>query len=109
MQVLIHYHGVDNSPWLEQFLTRKSEKLERYLSPSSQVHLYLKHEGPFVQTTIEIQNTHRNHAFSCEGETIYESFSQAIEKAVRSLGEEKRKIKDKINSRFFSLKKGFAL
>lgn len=105
MQVQVHYQGVDHSRWLDEFLTRKVSKLDRFLAQTSPVHVYLKHDGPLYQTTIEAHGFNRDFAFESNGDNLYESFSTAIDKAVRALSEEKRRLRDKINSRFFSLKR----
>jgi ribosomal subunit interface protein len=109
MQVQVHYQGMDSSEWIDQFITRKLSKLERYLTPASVIHVHLKLDHRNYTTTLEVNcNHHRNYAFNSVGENLYESFSQAIDKAARVLNEEKRKFKDRINGRFFSLKKDHA-
>lgn len=109
MQVQVSYQGLDSSPWIDQFITRKMEKLKRYLNPASIIQVHLKLDKICYSTTLEVHSTnHKSYAFSSEGDNLYESFSTAIDKAARVLNEERRKIKDHINSKYFSLKKGVA-
>ncbi len=109
MQVQVHYQGLESSPWLDQFITRRVEKLERFLSPHSDVVIHLRLEGVLYHTTLEVQNTKRRLAYTTNAETLYEAFSETVDKAQRDLGERKRKLKDRINRNFFSLKKGLAV
>lgn len=104
MQVQVHYQGLDNSPWMDQFINSRLSKLNRYLNNSAAIQIHLKLENKHYVTSLAIHNMNQDYAFTGEGQNLYESFSMAIEKAGRSLGEHKRKIKDKINKRYFSLK-----
>lgn len=109
MQVQVHYQGMDSSEWIDQFITRKISKLNRYLNEASAIHVHLKLDNRNYATTLEIHcNHHRNYAFHALGGNLYESFSMAIDKASRVLNEEKRRFKDRINSRYYSLKKQHA-
>ena len=103
MQVQVHYQGLDPSPWLDQFIGHRLEKIERYLGPSASVHINLKYENKTYVTALAIHGFFRDYAFTAEGENLYESFSLAIDKASRSLGEQKRRMKDKIHRRFISI------
>jgi ribosomal subunit interface protein len=105
MQVQVHYHGMEASPWVDQFVERRLEKLERYLNPSSSILVNLKFEDRKFTSTLAIHHFSKDYAFSADGENLYESFSQSVEKASRSLSEKKKKLKDKIHRRFYSLKK----
>lgn len=104
MQIQVNYQGLDHTPWMDQFITRRVSKLNRYFTPSANVVVHLKFTNRLYVTNLAIHNGHKDYAFNGEGENLYESFSQAIDRATRVLGEEKRKIKDKINKRFFSLR-----
>jgi|GEM_PF-2086562 len=108
MNVQVHYQGVDHSPWVDQFITRRISKLDRYLTQSSTIQVNVKYVNKSYVTTLAIHNPYHDYAFSSEGLNLFESFSTAIDKASRSLGEQKRKIKDRIHKRFFSLKKAEA-
>jgi putative sigma-54 modulation protein len=104
MQVQVHYNGLDNSPWMNDFITQRVAKLERYLNPSASIQVHLKFENRKYVTSLAIHNISHDYAYSCEGQNLYESFSLATDKAARALAEHKRKIKDKINRKFFSIK-----
>lgn len=108
MQVHVHYQGMDPSPWLDQFIASRINKLERYLGQASTVEIHLKHTDRTYKTSMAIHGVFKDYAFSSDGENLYESFTLAMDKASRSLGEQKRKVKDKINRKFFSLKKDLA-
>lgn len=103
MRVQVHYQNLENSPWMDQFIERRVNKLDKYLSSAANVQVNLKYENRKYVTSLAIHN-HHDYAFSADGANLYESFSAAVEKAMRSLGEQKRKIKDKINKKFSSLK-----
>jgi ribosomal subunit interface protein len=108
MRIQVYYQGIESSPWMEQFITKKVGKLERYVSPSASIKVYLKAENKKFQTNLVIFNLNHEYSFTSTGENLYEAFSEANEKALRSLGEHKRKLKDKINRKFFSLRKSLA-
>ncbi len=108
MQVQIHYQGMDSSQWMDQFISNKVAKLHRYLSNSATIQVNLKFENKNYTTSLSIHNLNHDYAFSADGVNLYESFSNAADKATRSLGEHKRMLKDKINRRFFSLKSSMA-
>ncbi len=105
MHVQVHYQGLENSPWMDQFINRRVAKLDRYLNNGSSVQVHLKYINRQYVTSLAIHNPLRDYAFTSEGLNLYESFSLAIDKASRALGEQKRKIKDRINKKYFSLKK----
>ncbi len=108
MQVQVHYQGLDNSPWMEQFISKRVSKLERYVNNSATVMVNLKFENRTYVTSLAIHNLNHDYAFTSEGENLYESFSSAIDKATRSLAEHKRMIKDKINRRYVPLNQAMA-
>lgn len=104
MHVQIHYQGLESSQWINQFINGKVEKLDRYLTPASKIHVHLKFENRNYVTCIDVHSPNHNYAFRSDGDNLYESFSLAIDKAARSLGEQKRRLKDKIHNKFNSLK-----
>lgn len=108
MQVQVHYQGLESSPWMEQFIAKRVAKIERYVNPSATVLVNLKFEKNRYVTSLAIHNMNHDYAFSSNGENLYESFSIAIDKATRSLGEQKRMIKDKINRRYTPLNQAIA-
>lgn len=108
MQVQIHYQGLDNSPWMDQFITRKVSKLNRYLNSAASLQVHLKFVNRKYVTSLAIHNLNHDYAFTADGENLYESFSLATDKATRALGEHKRMIKDKINRKYYSLKQAVA-
>ena len=108
MQVQVHYQGLEGSPWMEQFIAKRVAKIERYVNRSATVLVNLKFENRTYVTSLAIHNMNHDYAFSSDGENLYESFSIAIDKATRSLGEQKRMIKDKINKRYKPLNQAIA-
>ena len=108
MQVQVHYQGIEPSPWVDQFIARKIEKLDRYLGQAATVHIFLKFENRQYHTMLSIHGLFKDHAFSSNGENLYESFTLAMDKATRSLGEQKKKVKDKIHRKLFTLNRDLA-
>lgn len=104
MHVQVHYQNLENSPWMDQFIESRVNKLNKYLSQAANIQVNLKFENRKYVTSLAIHNTNHDYAFTGEGSNLYESFSLAIDKAARTLGEQKRKLKDKINKQFYSLK-----
>ena len=103
MQVLVHYQGMDHSPWMDQFIQSRVAKLGRFLHSSANVHVYLKMINKRYVTSLAIHYPHHDYAFTSEGINFWESFSVAIDKAARSLSEQKKRVKDQINRKFFSI------
>lgn len=102
MQIHVHYQGFGHSPWMDQLIIKKVNKLERYLSPSAQVDVFLKVDENCFFTTMVVHNRKNHDAFTAEGYNLFESFSKATEKAVRVLSEHNRKLKDRIHRKFVS-------
>lgn len=102
MQVQVHYQGLEASPWLDQFITRRISKLERFLGQASSIQIHLKFENKQYSTSLAIHGLLKDYAFSANGENLYESFSLAVDKASRSLGEQKKRLKDKIHRKLFT-------
>jgi ribosomal subunit interface protein len=99
MQIQVHFQGIEHTPWMDEFITNRVEKIGRYLNPSSKIHVSLKAEKLKCFTTISIHNTNHDFAFSSDGVNVWESVSTAIDKANRVLSEKKRQFKDRINKR----------
>lgn len=104
MHVQVHYQNLENSPWMDQFIESRVNKLNKYLSQSANIQVNLRFERNRYVTSLAIHNPNHDYAFSSDGINLFESFSLAVDKATRALGEHKRKMKDKINKQFFSLK-----
>ena len=105
MQVQVHYQGLEHTPWMDQFITRRVAKLERYLNTSANVQVNVKFVNRQYVTSLAIHNPYHDYAFTSEGLNLYESFSTAIDKAARTLGEQKKKIKARIHRKFSSIKR----
>jgi ribosomal subunit interface protein len=103
MRLQVHYQNLDNSPWMNQFIERRVGRLNKYLSSSANIQINVKQEKHQYVTSLAIHNN-QDYAFSAQGENLYEALSLAVDKALRVLGEKKRRIKDKINKKFISLK-----
>lgn len=104
MMISVHYQSLESSPWLDQFISSRLQKLEKYLNQAASIQVNLKFENRRYITGLVIHHKNRDHAFSCAGDNLYESFALAVDKAARTLGEEKRMMKDKINRQYSSLK-----
>jgi ribosomal subunit interface protein len=84
---------------MEEFISKKVEKLEWYLGPSATIQVFMSLERELCTTTISIHHSHHDFAFSSTGETVFESISEAISKARRTLSENKRRFKDRKRER----------
>lgn len=105
MHVQVHYQNLKNTPWVEEFVEKRVSKLDRYLAQSANVQVNVKYRNQSYVTSLVIHNPQHDYAFNAEGANLYEALAQVVDKASRVLGEHKRRIKDKIHRRFFSLKK----
>lgn len=103
MHVQVHYSNLENSPWMDQFIEQRVNKLSKYLSPSASIQVHLRFENRKYFTTLAIHNG-RDYAFTSEDENLYGAFALTVDKASRVLGEHKRRIKDKINRKYYSIK-----
>ena len=108
MQIQVHYQGLDSTPWMDEFITQRVLKLERFLNPSSTVQVHLRFENKTYSTSLSAHHFHQDYAFSASGENLYESFTAAIDKATRTLGEHKKRIKDKVHRRLFVINRDVA-
>ncbi|MGE3609358.1 MAG: HPF/RaiA family ribosome-associated protein [Bacteriovoracaceae bacterium] len=96
MHVQVHYQGMNRSPWVDQFVYSRVNKLDRFLNPAAHVEVHVKHLKNQYVTALAIHNN-SDFAFIANGDNLYESFAAAVDKATRALSEQKRKIKDKIH------------
>jgi ribosome-associated translation inhibitor RaiA len=100
MHIQVHYIGLKSSPWMDQFISRKVSKLYRFLSPSASVHVNLKLEGWNYITVLTVHNLNNDFAFTSSGVNLYESFSTAIDMALRALGDHRKRVREKIHRRY---------
>lgn len=105
MHVQVHYQNLKNTPWMDEFVEKRVSKLDRYLAQSANVQVNLRYQNQGYVTSLVIHNPQHDYAFNVTGGNLYESLAEAVDKAARVLGEHKRRVKDKIHRRFFSLKK----
>jgi ribosome-associated translation inhibitor RaiA len=103
MQVKVHYQGLESSPWMEEFIAEKIEKLKTYLTPASTILANIELAKGVYTTTITIHN-HHDYSFTAKGDNLFESFTSAKKMALRVLKENKRIAKDKINRKYYSLR-----
>ena len=108
MQIQVHYSHVKNTEWVENFLRSKTEKLGRYLTSSANLQVHLKNENNQYTSTIVFYDKNADLTVSASSENLYESFTIAVNKAMRILGEQKRRVKDRIKKNYFSMKKSYA-
>ena len=78
-------------------------KLRTYLTPASTIHAKIGFLKGVYTTNITIHN-HHDYSFTARGDNLYESFMEAKLMALRALKENKRKIKDRINRKYHSLR-----
>jgi ribosomal subunit interface protein len=107
MNVQVNYQNLKNSQWVDDFVNRKVEKLSTFLDRSSSVQVHVKHEKNGYVTSLAIHYPQHQLAVSAVGENLYEAMAEAVEKARRALRTQKDKLKNKINKRFYSLKKSY--
>jgi ribosomal subunit interface protein len=105
MQIKVHYQGLDHTPWMDDFITRRVAKLDRYLHRASNVLVNVRYVNKQYVTSLAIHNPYHDFAFQSDGVNMFESFSTAIEKAARTLSDHKKKVQDKINSKFTAFKR----
>lgn len=107
MRVQIQYKGLETSPWMEQFITRKCGKLERYLAPTGRVVVVLVKHTEFCSACIGVTNPGRSFTSTSQGADLHEAFLLALEHVARELSEHRRLIKERINRKYFSAPRGF--
>lgn len=105
MQVKVHYEGLEHTQWMDDFITRRVAKLDRYLHQASKILVNVRFENKQYVTSLAIHNPHHDFAFSSDGLNLFESFTGAIDKATRTLRDHKNKIKERINRRFAGFKR----
>jgi ribosomal subunit interface protein len=106
MQIKVHYHGIDQTEWTDQFIKGRISKLNKYLSPSASIHINLQMENQLYVTTLAIHNLQHDYAYTGEGANLYESFQSAIDKGARGLREYKRMLKNRIHRKISDLESG---
>jgi len=107
MNVQVNYQNLKNSQWVDDFVYKKVEKLSTFLDRSSSVQVHVKHDKSGYVTSLAIHYPQHELAVSAVGENLYEALGEAVEKARRVLRTQKDKIKNRINKRFYSLKKSY--
>lgn len=99
MQIQVHYQGLETTQWAGQFIEDKISKLNRYLSPSTLLHVDVRVVNHQYSTTLSFHYSSHDYAFSSIGENLYEVISDVVSKANRVLAENKNIIKNKIHRR----------
>lgn len=103
MNIQTTYQNLKSSPWTEQFIEKRVSRLSRFLGQSATVQVLVKFENQKYFSSLAIHNSRHDFSFTAEAENFYESFSLVLDKASRALVEEKRKLKDRINKKYFSI------
>ena len=80
---------------MDQFFEKRLARLDRFLSPATNVQLNVKYVNKCYQTSLLIRSKVKDYAFSSEGLNLFESFSEVVEKAVRVLSEQQRKMRSR--------------
>ncbi len=91
MNIQLHFDEIRHSPWLDQFLEKRLERLEKFLRPEDQVKLILRGQNNIFESHLHIQNVSKEIDFSATGDSLFESFSKVIDQAFRALRENKKK------------------
>lgn len=105
MQMQVYYQGIDVSPALDDFMAEKLQKLQRFLDASAPVEVYLRQDAKeLFSISLNAHAFHKDFSFHAKSANVYDGFSQALDKAQRILGEEKRQLKDKINRKYKALR-----
>lgn len=104
MHMQVHYQGINHTPWVDQFVSERISKIDKYLNPSAKIQVNLKYENRAYVTAIAIHNMNHDYAFTTYADNLFEAFSTAVDKASRKLSEHKNKIKDRINRRYTSVR-----
>lgn len=99
MQIQVLFEGIESSPWFDEFIARRAARLERFAPPSSIISVSFRVEDGLYVTSLSIRD-HHNYFFTANAETLYESFSIAMERAIRELTKEKQRLKQKINRKY---------
>jgi ribosomal subunit interface protein len=105
MSVSINYQNLSRSEWVDQYLERHLNKLERYLSRSGEMAVNLKYNNKSCVVSLTIHDKLGNLNFSAATGSFLESMSEVIERAKRVLSDRKRQWSDRINKRYYSIKK----
>ncbi len=93
MHVQLHFQDFRHTPWMDQFFEKRLARLDRFLTPASEVHLNVKYENKSYQSHLLVRSRVKDYAFSAEGLNLFESFSEVVDKAVRVLSEQQRKMR----------------
>jgi ribosome-associated translation inhibitor RaiA len=91
MNIDLHFDQVRHSPWLDQFLEKRLERLEKFLRPDDLVKLNLKSQKDYFETHLSIHHVSKTFDFSATGESLFESFFKVIDQALRVLNENNKK------------------
>ncbi len=107
MNVQVNYQNLKNSQWVDDIIMQKVDKLSTFLDRSSNIQVHMKHDKSGYVASLAIHYPQHELAVSAVGENLYEALAEAVDKARRVLRTQKDKIKNKINRKFYSLKKSY--
>ncbi len=95
MQVAITCRHGSIRPELREYITRKSEKLVRYLDTVSEIDVTVEFEGPRVdvEMLVEIDGYHTIVAH-VEGEDVAATFDRALHKMEQQVHKHKEKVRN---------------
>lgn len=107
MNVKVNYQNLNNTQWVDDFVIKKVQKLSPFLDHSSNIQVHVRQEKRGYVTSLAIHYPHHDLAVSGVGENLYAALVEAVDKASRALRTQKDKIKNKIHTRFPSIKKSY--
>lgn len=108
MNYEIHIHGIENSYWMKEYILKKLSKLNRYLTPASQLSVSLFRREEDFEACIDVVHPVQSFRCSSHDTDLYIAFSNALEKISRDLSRAQQIRRGKVESDYFSLKNRIA-
>jgi ribosome-associated translation inhibitor RaiA len=100
MNVEVKWLNLPPSPFIDPFVQKEINRLDRRFPGSRDLGVSLREEGGRYQARVSVRSLGRDWWVTSEGSNVTEGLKRAFDTLERTIGEFKRYTKDKINKRF---------
>ena len=100
MDISIRYQGINESPWMNEYLETKLGKLARYLSVGAKISVVLVTESCQNFCELSVKNLKHSYCFRNSGLDLFEAFTNGLEEACRVLRHDYHMTIERVHRKF---------
>lgn len=92
MNIQFLFQGTSGSPWMNEYMKGRLERLEKYLPRNAEIQIELVTGSLHHLTNLSIRTSRQHYRFAGKGSDLYESFTSVLEEALKVLRLDHQKI-----------------